>query len=313
MFFDIVHNLEGFTLPEQGPSADPLATDISGAEGFLAALLANLPVQLPPQVAEAVREQLAAGLPHEGEGLPLGGKALPAALAVLAQARPIQQNTAAAEQDAQYDALPLAALRRHAPEVLIPVVRGMVSKGPVVPDSATLPPPVFDLPVFQPAPSGHAPIQMPTVLLDHQAPTQTASFTLAQPVGRPGWGEALSSRVVLLARQGIQGAEMRVHPAHLGPIEIQVSISDEIARVAFAAHHPHTREALEAALPQLREMFAQQGLQLADAAVSHRFSGSRDGGENSSPDRSSGGMNESAQQEDARPRRVLVGLVDDYA
>ncbi len=314
VFFDIVHNLEGLKPPGPDQPAGPSTTDLSGPEDFLVTLLANLPAQLPPSaVAEAVHQQLTAGLPHAGGGLPLTGKALPAVPALLAPDQPVAQHSAAIHQDTEYDHLPLSVLGRQLPEVLVPDVRGMVPKGSAVPESAALPAPVFELPVLQPAPHGHTAIQMPTAALNYQSPTQTPSFNLAQPMGQQEWGDALGARVVWLARQGIQGAEVRVHPAHLGPIEIQVSITEETARVAFAAHHPHTREALEAALPQLREMFAQQGLQLADAAVSHRFPEPRDGGANPSFDRSSDGQTEPAQEEVIRPDRLRVGLVDDYA
>ena len=317
MFFDIVHNLEGSSLPGQSQSAGTLTTDISGPEDFLVALLNSLPVQLPPTpVAEAVAEQLGTALPLAGEGLPLSGNVLPATLAVLGSDRSPDRSPAhppVVNQDGEYDALPLSALRQQLPEVLVPDVQRVVGKGPVIADTAALTPPVFELPVFQPAPHGHTMIQAPAASLEYQPATQTPAFSLAQPVGRPEWGEALGTRVVWLARQGIQAAEVRLHPAHLGPIEIQVSIADETARVAFAAHHPHTREALEAALPQLKEMFAAQGLQLADAAVSHRFSESGNGRENSMLDDSPPGTTESEQEPEVRVERTRVGLVDDYA
>lgn len=313
MFFDVVHNLEGSNLPGQSQSAGTLTNDISGPEDFLVALLNSLPVQLPPTpVAEAVQQQLGTALPLTGEGLPLSGNVLPATFAVLGSDRS-PAHPPVVNQDGEYDALPLSVLRQQLPEVLVPEVQRLVGKGPAIADTAALAPPVFELPVFQPAPHGHTMIQVSAASLEYQPPTQTPGFSLAQPVGRPEWGEALGTRVVWLARQGIQAAEVRLHPAHLGPIEIQVSIADETARVAFAAHHPHTREALEAALPQLKEMFAAQGLQLTDAAVSHRFSESGNGRENSMLDDSPPGTMESEQEQEVRVERTRIGLVDDYA
>mgnify|MGYP002684049742 CR=1 FL=1 len=46
-----------------------------------------------------------------------------------------------------------------------------------------------------------------------------------------------------------------------------IKIADSTAQVWFGAQHSHTREAIEASLPQLREMFAEQGIRLAHAQV----------------------------------------------
>lgn len=97
------------------------------------------------------------------------------------------------------------------------------------------------------------------------------TFLQAQ-VGKPGWSEELGGKVVWLINQQQQGAELRLNPPHLGPLEVRITIQQDQASVAFTAHHAVTREALEAAIPRLREMLGEQGLNLVDVNVSqHSF------------------------------------------
>jgi flagellar hook-length control protein FliK len=71
-----------------------------------------------------------------------------------------------------------------------------------------------------------------------------------------------------MAHQGIESASLKLSPAHLGPVEVRISVQDGGASVWFGAAQADTRAALEQALPRLREMFSTQGLTLADANVS---------------------------------------------
>jgi len=61
--------------------------------------------------------------------------------------------------------------------------------------------------------------------------------------------------------------ELRLDPPELGRITVRISMVGDEARVAFTAAQGGAREALEAALPKLREMFEQAGLSLGDAQV----------------------------------------------
>lgn len=92
------------------------------------------------------------------------------------------------------------------------------------------------------------------------------------PLGDPQWQQDFSSRVVMLAKGGAVGqaqvAEIRLNPAHMGPVEVRVVINDDQASITFSAQQLVVRDAIETSLPRLREMFANSGLQLADATVS---------------------------------------------
>lgn len=84
------------------------------------------------------------------------------------------------------------------------------------------------------------------------------------------WGRVLSSRVVWMAREGVQQAELRLNPANLGPVEVKLHMNNEQVSVAFVAQHAATRDALEQALPRLRESFQENGMDLANADVSEQ-------------------------------------------
>lgn len=87
------------------------------------------------------------------------------------------------------------------------------------------------------------------------------------PVQDPAWDQAVSERVVMMAANKLKVAEIRLTPAELGPLRIQVAVDDGAAQVSFVAQHAVTRDALEQALPRLRDMFAESGIQLGDARV----------------------------------------------
>lgn len=87
-------------------------------------------------------------------------------------------------------------------------------------------------------------------------------------VGTPAWPDELGARLTLMAEKGNQAASLRLSPEHLGPLEVQISVQDGEASVWFGAANADTRAALEQALPRLRELFAAQGMSLAQTGVS---------------------------------------------
>lgn len=90
---------------------------------------------------------------------------------------------------------------------------------------------------------------------------------LRSPVGTPAWREELGTQLTWMAHRGVESASLRLSPEHLGPLEVRISMHAGEASVWFGAANADTRSALDQSLPQLREMFASQGLVLADAGV----------------------------------------------
>ena len=75
-----------------------------------------------------------------------------------------------------------------------------------------------------------------------------------------------------MAGQGVQRANIKLNPAHLGPMEVRIQVQNDQASVHFNASHGVVRDALEAALPRLREMFDGSGVDLTDVNVSDQSS-----------------------------------------
>lgn len=93
------------------------------------------------------------------------------------------------------------------------------------------------------------------------------SLGIDTQVGQPKWGGELAQKVVFLSSQQQQVAEIRLNPAHLGPVEIMLNINSDQATAQFVSSHLAVREAIEASLPRLREMMAENGITLGDVSV----------------------------------------------
>jgi flagellar hook-length control protein FliK len=82
------------------------------------------------------------------------------------------------------------------------------------------------------------------------------------------WGKVMVGRVIWMAKEGVQTAQLKLNPAQLGPVEVRVTLNNDQASVSFVAQHVTTRDTLEQALPRLRESFQANGMALANADVS---------------------------------------------
>jgi len=91
----------------------------------------------------------------------------------------------------------------------------------------------------------------------------------------PEWNKEISEKVLWMHKQAIPSAELRLNPGHLGPVTIKIDVTQDQATVAFTAQHAAVKEAIDAALPKLREMFSAQQLNLAEVSVSQEDAGQK--------------------------------------
>lgn len=91
---------------------------------------------------------------------------------------------------------------------------------------------------------------------------------IPQHVQAQGWDAALGQRVIWMAGQQHQVAQLQLNPPNLGPLEVQLNIHKGEASAVFLSAHAPVREAIENALPKLREMLADSGINLANVNVS---------------------------------------------
>jgi flagellar hook-length control protein FliK len=73
---------------------------------------------------------------------------------------------------------------------------------------------------------------------------------------------------MMMANGGVQSARIKLHPEHLGQLDVRIEIEEDTARVWFTANNSQAREAIESTLPKLREMFDSNGLDLVGTDVS---------------------------------------------
>jgi flagellar hook-length control protein FliK len=78
------------------------------------------------------------------------------------------------------------------------------------------------------------------------------------------------ARVRMIQGQGQTEARINLHPAELGRLQIAVTSEGDATRVAFVVDNAQAKEALEQAMPRLREFLQQAGLQLAEGSVSQQ-------------------------------------------
>lgn len=91
---------------------------------------------------------------------------------------------------------------------------------------------------------------------------------MSSTLDHKGWSNELGQRVMWMANTDLQQAQLQLNPKHLGPLEVKISMtSDQQINVSFLAHSTHVKDALDQALPRLREVFDQSGLNLNDVTV----------------------------------------------
>lgn len=93
------------------------------------------------------------------------------------------------------------------------------------------------------------------------------------PVKHPQWGQALGQRVVVMANQKIQEAKIMLNPEKLGPVQIKLHIDkDQLVQVSMHAVHGMTRAAMEDAIPKLKDMLAEAGINFGAVDVGDQAS-----------------------------------------
>lgn len=107
------------------------------------------------------------------------------------------------------------------------------------------------------------------------------AVTVATPATSPEFKESLGVQVSVLARDGVQHAELHLHPADMGPISVQIALEGTRAQVDFGADSLATRQIIESGLPELASALRDAGFTLAGGGVSQhaRQQQEREGGQ----------------------------------
>ncbi|WP_241581907.1 flagellar hook-length control protein FliK [Rosenbergiella nectarea] len=88
------------------------------------------------------------------------------------------------------------------------------------------------------------------------------------PLGSIQWQRDLSQQIIF-HKQGQHTIHLKLHPEELGDVKISMTVNKDHAELIMLSNHGQVRSALEAALPQLRQALADNGIQLGNSQVGH--------------------------------------------
>lgn len=141
------------------------------------------------------------------------------------------------------------------------------------------------------------------------------TLTTETPIGAEGWGEEMGSHISWLSEHNISKAELTLHPAELGTIDITINHEDDRVSVSIVTRNEAARELLQDNMPRLAELLRQNGLALEQGSVSQHSAGQRDDQTGSAQGRASGKDSADHPASDTpRLRSALLhqGQIDHY-
>lgn len=101
-----------------------------------------------------------------------------------------------------------------------------------------------------------------------QLPATTPQLPVATPAGQSGWANEVGNRVMWMVGRAESKAELVLTPPNLGKVEVSINLNGDQTTAQFVAATQVARDALEQAMPRLRELLAQSGISLGQTGVS---------------------------------------------
>jgi flagellar hook-length control protein FliK len=124
-------------------------------------------------------------------------------------------------------------------------------------------------------------------------------------------GEMLAQRMVAQAQRGQWQLRFALNPQHLGRVEIDMQMRGGELEATLGALNPSTRELLQEALPRLREMLQQSGMDVASLNVGSGGS-SKNGGQPTPRGQGAGPTEGDSTPSDASQQHVRVQGADGW-
>ena len=122
------------------------------------------------------------------------------------------------------------------------------------------------LPVAEEAPAPLAALQAQATKVDATGNPVMPGDRIPARLGTQAWDNQVSQRIVYMVGKE-QAATLTLNPPDLGPVQIVLNVTNDQATVAFSSDQLDVRQALENALPRLREMMSESGIALGNATV----------------------------------------------
>lgn len=136
---------------------------------------------------------------------------------------------------------------------------------------------------------------------------EIAQPAISSPLHSKAWPEQFSEKIVWMARSDQQSAQIQINPPQLGPLQITLHLNGDQANAIFASPHPEVRQALEAAMPLLREMLQSAGINLGDASIGANLAQQNQNNPFSSSNRNQSGHENAILPANADPVNAGVG------
>ncbi len=87
----------------------------------------------------------------------------------------------------------------------------------------------------------------------------------------------MKQQLVTMVSQGVQHAEIRLDPPELGQLMVRIQVQGDQTQVQFQVAQHQTRDMIEQAIPRLKDLLSEQGMQLTDSQVSQEDSNNGEG------------------------------------
>lgn len=157
-------------------------------------------------------------------------------------------------------------------------------------------------------------------LQNAQAAGAVPTDRLSARVGTPAWDNQVGQKVIWMVGGEEQSATLELNPPDLGPVQVVLNVSNDMASVTFSSQQLEVRQALENSLPRLREMMSESGIALGNASVNSGNNGNEQQGQQGSGRSGNGGGaggGDSAVAEVTPRQRTSIlggaGAVDTFA
>ncbi|KJY83785.1 flagellar hook-length control protein FliK [Vibrio galatheae] len=85
--------------------------------------------------------------------------------------------------------------------------------------------------------------------------------------------DQVAERVQMMMSKNLKNIDIRLDPPELGRMQIRMHMNGDAATVHFTVANQQARDVIEQSMPRLREMLAQQGVQLGDSSVQQQAAG----------------------------------------
>lgn len=139
----------------------------------------------------------------------------------------------------------------------------------------------------------------------------------AMNIARQDAAKELQNRVSMMLNLNNKEAEIRLDPPELGSMQIRIRSDAEQAQVNFVVQNQQAKELLEQSMPKLREMLAEQGINLGESSIEQGFAGNQGDGESMGQQGSNRSLSEQSEPQNvenlATKAKSSSSAIDYYA